>query len=129
ALETTSAVVATIDAYACTACEPPVAAVSGPAGFPRLCVRPGANGVAPEAMFTFVESVGSRTLLVVAHRFRSDDGLEWDRGGGCGGGVAAHGCAVVGNGGYSLRLGGAPPQVPALLVVGARAANIGCGAC
>jgi hypothetical protein len=130
--QSTSTMVATIDGSACTQCAAAVTAAVLPAGWfcnnARLAARPGGNGTAPLAMFTYTEG-SAAGAAVVAHRFRSDDGLEWDRGGACGGGTATHGCAVVGNGGYALRVDGAPPLAPVLVVLGTQVANFACGSC
>ncbi|HEX5051011.1 MAG TPA: hypothetical protein VFZ65_04505 [Planctomycetota bacterium] len=130
---TTSTVVKVVDGFTCAACQPAAIAVTRPAMWghssPRLVARPGGNGTAPEALFTYMELPPGTLSLVYAQRFRSDDGLEWDRGGACGGGTAWHGCAVPGNSGYSLRLEGAPPLAPTFLFVGTTLANVACGAC
>ncbi len=123
----------TVDAVSCAACETPAAAVTRGPGYghfdPRVAVRRAAAGAAGEVLLVYHEDDPVAGVTLNARRFRSDDGLEWDRAGGCGGGAAGHTCARTGNGGYSLRLTGAPPSQPALLLLGTATIHAACGPC
>jgi hypothetical protein len=129
----TTTAVATIDAIACTACEAPAIATSLPQGFghfdTHVAVRPRPAGTASEVLLLWNEDDPVAGVTLRARAFRSDDGLEHDRGGACGGGVASHTCARPGNGGYTLRLRGAPAAQPAFVVLGTAALQVGCGPC
>lgn len=66
----------------------------------------------------------------VVRRFRADDGIVQDLGGGCGNsGWSAATCARVGNGSFTLRLRDAQPGSAAYLVLGTQQVGFACGTC
>ncbi|MEM7203606.1 MAG: hypothetical protein AAF628_25300 [Planctomycetota bacterium] len=63
-------------------------------------------------------------------RFRADDGLTRDLGGGCaGGGEAMVSCARVGNAGFNHALRGASGSAQALLLLAAQTTRFACSPC
>jgi hypothetical protein len=129
----TTTALTTLDPVACTPCEAAATAISLPQGFGHfdtsVAVRPRPAGTASEVLFVWNEDDPAAGVIVRAQRFRSDDGLENDRGGACGGGDARHTCARTGNGDYQLLLTGAPAGQPTLLLLGTAALQLGCGPC
>jgi hypothetical protein len=68
--------------------------------------------------------------FAIVERFRADDGIVTDLGGGCGqGGWSAATCARVGNSGFTLRVREARRNVPAFLALGGQQLNFPCGPC
>jgi len=70
--------------------------------------------------------------LGIVQRYRADDGITTDLGGGCGGGGwSAASCAIVGNAAFTLRLREAQRGVPAFLALGLPQPQLGyvCGPC
>jgi hypothetical protein len=66
----------------------------------------------------------------LVQRFRADDGITTDLGGGCAsGGWSAATCARVGNQGFTLRLRDAQQGVPAFLAIGTQPLAYTCGSC
>ena len=128
----TRTAVGTIDGFACTPCEAAGVATTRGAGYghfdTRVAVRPIA-GASPEVLLTWGEDDPVAGVTINVRRFRSDDGVEIDQGGGCGGGTARHGCARPGNAAYSLQLTGAPALQSTLLVFGTGMIAAACGPC
>lgn len=128
----TGTAIGTVDGFACTPCEGAIPATTLGAGYghfdTRVAVRPIA-GAAPEVLLIWGEDDPVAGVAVKARRFRSDDGLEIDQGGGCGGGTARHGCARTGNTAYSLQLTAAPAMQATVLVVGTAMITAPCGPC
>ena len=68
--------------------------------------------------------------ILRAWRFRADDGLVTDLGGGCGaGGRAGITCGRAGNTAFSHQLVGARANVPAYLLLATSRADLPCGPC
>ena len=65
-----------------------------------------------------------------AIRFRADDGINTNLGGGCGtGGASYAGCAMAGNASFRARLQGSLPATTAWWVVSPSRIDIPCGSC
>ncbi|MCA8950671.1 MAG: hypothetical protein KDE27_14310, partial [Planctomycetes bacterium] len=84
-----------------------------------------------EALITYFDDSGA-TEAVIADRFRSDDGLFENIGGGCGSGTNVEQfsqCAVVGHADHVIHLLDAPADTAALLLLGFDPFSSQCGSC
>jgi hypothetical protein len=76
------------------------------------------------------QPAGATVNQVAAIRYDADDGIVSDLGGGCGGGGHADlSCMSVGYSSFRMRLFGASPASPSLLLLGFTAINRPCGSC
>ena len=122
-----------IDPFHCAPCGGAITLATGPPhinAFPWIAVGSqwDSDSSAGEGALFAWSLPASRTIST--QRFVAADGVLTDLGGGCGVGARARAsCAVASNLEFTLRVVNAPPSVPALLVLGARRLDFGCGGC
>ncbi len=120
--------VASLDPFSCGPCDGDLLVTPGlEAAATSTAMVAGGNG---EALLAWTDPTAAPQREIRVQRYRADDGVVVDLGGGCGAGARASAvCAVAGNAGFTHRLDGAVPGAGALLLLGAGTLGLPCGSC
>ncbi|MEM7205951.1 MAG: hypothetical protein AAF628_37195 [Planctomycetota bacterium] len=129
-----SAYVQSVDPFTCRSCEGEfvLAGGSSPGTSVAIASQRGTHPAAgDQAMVAWLSATSGSTGVSVAYqRFRADDGVTTDLGGGCGkGGTAFATCARMGNSSFAPQLRLAQPRRAAWLLLSGTRADFRCGPC
>lgn len=122
-----------VDLFTCLDCAPRmlVDAAGGDQGPIRAASKANGGGTLDDAVIVWSErnmTTGDNDGYAI--RYRADDGISTNLGGGCGsGGAARADCAVVGNSAFQARLRGSLPSTSAWWVMSPGRFDWTCGAC
>lgn len=123
-----------VDLFTCLDCDPRwfVDGTGGDQGPIRAASKATGGGTADDALIVWSERnlVTANDNKGFARRYRADDGISTNLGGGCGtAGASYAGCAMAGNSNFRARLRGSLPAATTFWLVSPSRFDFSCGPC